>query len=197
MQERLASLQGKLYTHSQKDEGTIVTCTIPNQANEGSQKIKILLADDQPLIRESLKLLLGEEKDFEVTVITTIEDVSYAAEALHSGAEGYILKSIHPKELAATIQLVYGGGTMISQDMAQQLFHHEMKDTAKNPYELTERELDVLQCLMEGLRNKAIAQRLYLSEGTIRNYISSIYLKMQVQGREEAVEKARNEHLIS
>lgn len=108
-----------------------------------------------------------------------------------------MLKSIHPKELAATIRLVYGGGTMISQDMAHQLFHKETGHTENNPYELTERELDVLQCLTEGLRNKAIAQKLHLSEGTIRNYISSIYLKLQVQGREEAVEKARNEHLIS
>ncbi|WP_087434137.1 hybrid sensor histidine kinase/response regulator transcription factor [Paenibacillus apiarius] len=244
MKERLASLQGKLYIHTQKDEGTMVTCTIPNQANEGSQKIKIVLADDQPLIRESLRLLLGEEKDFEVAVagngkqtieqceqerpdiilmdinmpemdgiaatkiikeawpgmrvimITTIEDVSYAVEALRSGAEGYMLKSIHPKELAATIRLVYGGGTMISQDVAQQLFHYETGDSKHNPYELTERELDVLQCLTEGLRNKAIAEKLHLSEGTIRNYISSIYLKLQVQGREEAVEKARNERLI-
>ena len=245
MKERLVSLQGQLYIHTQKDEGMMVTCTIPNQISEGSQKIKILLADDQPLIRESLRLLLGEEKDFEVVVagngkqaleqceqgrpdiilmdinmpemdgiaatkmikeawpgirvimITTIEDVSYAAEALRSGAEGYMLKSIHPKELAATIRLVYGGGTMISQDMAHQLFHKETGHTEDNPYELTERELDVLQCLTEGLRNKAIAQKLHLSEGTIRNYISSIYLKLQVQGREEAVEKARNEHLIS
>ncbi|MEF2966577.1 hybrid sensor histidine kinase/response regulator transcription factor [Paenibacillus sp. M1] len=243
MKERLAPLQGKLYIHSQADSGTMVTCTIPNTSNEGVQKIKILLADDQPLIRESLKLLLGEEKDFEVAVvgdgkqavaqcgeyspdivlmdikmpemdgiaatksikemwpdirvimITTIEDVSLASEALRIGAEGYLLKSIHPKELAATIRLIYGGGTMISRDMAHQLFQYQTGDKAANPYELTERETDVLRCLIEGLRNKEIAQRLHLSEGTVRNYISSIYLKLQVNGREEAVEKARVECL--
>lgn len=244
MKERLASLQGQFYIHSRKNEGTIITCTIPNQANESNQNIHMLLVDDQPLIRESLRLLLGEEQDFQVGVagsgkqaveycrqnrpdiilmdihmpemdgiaatkmiketwpdikvmmITTIEDVSYAAEALSIGAEGYLLKSIHPKELAATIRLVYGGGTMISQDMAHQLFQHQSKITLHNPYELTERELDVLQCLTEGLRNKAIAQKLHLSEGTVRNYISSIYLKLQVQSREEAVEKTRKEYLI-
>lgn len=245
MRERLSALQGKLYIDSQKDEGTMITCTIPNQANEGSQQIKILLADDQPLIRESLRLLLGEEKDFQVRVagtgkqavdlcerdkpdvilmdinmpemdgmtatkmiketwpdiriimITTLEDVSYAAEALSLGAEGYLLKSIHPKELAATIRLIYSGGTMISQDVAHQLFQHQNVNAALNPYDLTERELDVLQGLTEGLRNKAIAQKLHLSEGTIRNYISSIYLKLQVTNRDEAVEKTKNEHLIS
>ncbi|WP_373233537.1 response regulator [Cohnella sp.] len=243
MKERLAPLQGKLYIHSQADAGTMVTCTLPNPSNEGGQKIKILLADDQPLIRESLRLLLGEEQDFEVTVvgdgkqaimqceqdrpdivlmdinmpemdgiaatkainkswpdiriimITTIEDVSLASEALRIGAKGYLLKSIHPKELAATIRLIYGGGTMISQDVAHQLFQHLSGDKAPNPYELTEREIDVLRCLTEGLRNKEIAQKLHLSEGTIRNYISFIYLKLQVNSREEAVEKARVECL--
>ncbi|MGZ7445484.1 response regulator [Paenibacillus sp. TH7-28] len=239
MKERLAPLQGKLYIHSQADAGTMVTCTIPNITNEAEQKIKILLADDQPLIRESLRLLLGEEKDFVIAVvgdgkqaiefceknrpdivlmdihmpemdgiaatksiketwpdiriimITTIEDGSLASEALRIGAEGYLLKSIHPKELAATIRLIYGGGTMISQDVAHQLFQSQTGDKALNPYELTEREIEVLRCLSEGLRNKEIAQRLHLSEGTVRNYISSIYLKLQVNGREEAIEKAR------
>lgn len=244
MKERLSPLQGKLYIHSQADEGTVVTCTIPNSYHESERKIKILLADDQPLVRESLRLLLGEEKDFEVAVvgdgtqavafcekdrpdivlmdihmpemdgitatksikecwpdvriimITTTEDVSFASEALRMGAEGYLLKSIHPKELAATIRLIYGGGTMISQDVAQQLFQYQTGDKAPNPYELTEREMDVLRCLTEGIRNKEIAQKLHLSEGTIRNYISSIYLKLQVNGRDEAVEKARVECLI-
>lgn len=246
MQERLSALQGKLYIHSQAGDGTMVTCTIPNSAPQPGRKIKILLADDQPLIRESLRLLLGEEQDFEIEVagdgkqaveacrksrpdivlmdikmpemdgltaarmlketwpdiriimITTLEDVTLAAEALQSGAEGYLLKSVHPKELAATIRLVYGGGTMISQDVAAQLFQQRNEKgphRQPHPYELTERETDVLRCLTEGLRNKEIAQKLHLSEGTIRNYISSIYLKLQVSSREEATEKARVESL--
>ncbi|MFP4976564.1 response regulator [Paenibacillus sp. CN-4] len=243
MQERLSALQGKLYIHSQAGDGTMVTCTVPNSAPQPGRKIKILLADDQPLIRESLRLLLGEEQDFEIEVagdgkqaveacrksrpdivlmdikmpemdglaaarmlketwpdiriimITTLEDVTLAAEALQSGAEGYLLKSVHPKELAATIRLVYGGGTMISQDVAAQLFQQRSEKETSNPYELTEREADVLRCLTEGLRNKEIAQKLHLSEGTVRNYISSIYLKLQVSSREEAAEKARVESL--
>ncbi|MBN2981070.1 hybrid sensor histidine kinase/response regulator transcription factor [Cohnella algarum] len=243
MKERLAPLQGKLYIHSQADAGTVVTCTIPNSSRESGRKIRILLADDQPLIRESLRLLLGEERDFEVAVagdgkeavahcgsdrpdvvlmdinmpemdgiaatksiketwpdiriimMTTIEDVSLASEALRIGAEGYLLKSIHPKELAATIRLIYGGGTMISQNVAHRLFQYQTGDKAPNPYGLTEQEANVLRCLTEGIRNKEIALRLHLSEGTVRNYISSIYLKLQVDGREQAVEKARVESL--
>lgn len=246
MKERLAPLQGQLYIDSQEDAGTVVTCTVPNSAREGAEKIRLLLVDDQSLIRESLALLLGEEKDFEVSaaengeqaivhcgkerphvvlmdihmpvmdgmdatkhikevwpdirvvMMTTLEDASLASDALKLGAEGYLLKSMHPKELAATIRLIYGGGTMISQDVAQQLFQDLRPNQQKEglPYELTEREADVLRCLKEGLRNKDIAGRLHLSEGTVRNYISSVYLKLQVSGREAAVEKARMERLV-
>ncbi|WP_157771225.1 response regulator transcription factor, partial [Paenibacillus sonchi] len=203
-----------------------------------------LLADDQPLVRESLRLLLGEEKDFRlrtaasgkqaleqcaaeqpdivlmdihmpemdgleatrqlkekwpevrVIIITTFEEITYAAEALRLGAEGYLLKTLHPKELAATIRLIYGGGTMISQEVAQQLFQDQQLEAPLNQYDLTERELEVLQELTEGLRNKQIAQKLHLSEGTVRNYISAIYLKLQVGDRDEAVEKSRKEQLV-
>lgn len=131
-----------------------------------------------------------------VIMITTIEDVSYAATALRIGAEGYILKSVNPKELAATIRLIYGGGTTITQDVAQQLLENQMGTKVENPYQLTERELEILRGLAEGTRNKILAQKLHLSEGTIRNYISTIYSKLQVQGRDEAVEKAKRENLI-
>ncbi|QQZ62525.1 hybrid sensor histidine kinase/response regulator transcription factor [Paenibacillus sonchi] len=244
MKERLAALQGKLYIDSQENDGTLVTCIIPNQTQEGERRIDILLADDQPLVRESLRLLLGEEKDFRlrtaasgkqaleqcaaeqpdivlmdihmpemdgleatrqlkekwpevrVIIITTFEEITYAAEALRLGAEGYLLKTLHPKELAATIRLIYGGGTMISQEVAQQLFQDQQLEAPLNQYDLTERELEVLQELTEGLRNKQIAQKLHLSEGTVRNYISAIYLKLQVGDRDEAVEKSRKEQLV-
>lgn len=245
MLERLHALQGQLYVDSHVEEGTIVTVTLPNQIVQHEAQIKILLVDDLPLVTESLRLLLGEEQDFHITVaesgeqaiefckgdlpdiilmdihmpnmdgicaaekikqawpkvrivmMTTLEDTSYAARALKIGAEGYLLKSTHPKELAATIRLIYSGGTMISQAIAQDLFQHEVDwhtETALKTYGLTERENDILHCLMDGLRNKQIAQKLFLSEGTIRNYISSIYLKLQVSNREEAVTKIHKEN---
>lgn len=145
---------------------------------------------------EATRQLKEKWPEIRVIIITTFEEITYAAEALRLGAEGYLLKALHPKELAATIRLVYGGGTMISQEVAQQLFQDQQLDTSLNPYDLTERELEVLQELTEGLRNKQIAQKLHLSEGTVRNYISAIYLKLQVGDRDEAVEKSRKEQLV-
>ncbi|WP_334073237.1 MULTISPECIES: hybrid sensor histidine kinase/response regulator transcription factor [Paenibacillus] len=243
MKDRLTALQGNLYIHSSEEQGTLVTCTVPNRTNEGTEQIKVLIVDDHLLVRESLRLLLGEEKDMRVRVagdgkqametcerelpdlilmdihmpemdglqttkkvkeawpgvrvimMTTLDEVDVAAESLRLGAEGYLLKSIHPKELAATIRLVYSGGTMISPHVAQQLFQQQTEKSAANPYGLTERELDILQCLTDGKRNKAIAEKLHLSEGTIRNYISAIYLKLQVSDRDTAIAKAKKEQL--
>lgn len=243
LQQRLDQLQGNLYVHSQSDTGTIVACSIPNPAKERDKPLNILLADDQPLIRESLRLLLDEEKDFEVSavadgrqavaacekqrpdlvlmdikmpemdglaatgaiksqwpdvkiiMITTLDDVMHVSEALRLGAEGYVLKSAQPKELAATIRLVASGGIMIAPEVAQQLFQAKADNHTNNPYDLTEREAEVLSSLTQGMRNKEIAQKLHLSEGTVRNYISSIYLKLSVNSRDEAVEKARIERL--
>ncbi|MNC72107.1 Transcriptional regulatory protein DegU [compost metagenome] len=85
---------------------------------------------------------------------------------------------------------------MISQEVAQQLFQDQHLEASLNPYDLTGRELEVLQELTEGLRNKQIAQKLHLSEGTVRNYISAIYLKLQVGDRDAAIEKSRKEQLV-
>jgi len=242
MRDRLSALQGNLYIHSHEEQGTLVTCALPNRTHEGTERIRVLIVDDQLLVLESLRLLLGEEKDMQVRVagdgrqameacerelpdlilmdihmpemdglhatrlvkekwpevrvimMTTLDEVDVAAESLRLGAEGYLLKSVHPKELAATIRLVYSGGTMISPHVAQQLFQ-QPENNDDNPYGLTERERDILQCLTEGHRNKAIAEKLHLSEGTVRNYISSIYLKLQVNDRDAAVAKAKEEQL--
>ncbi|UHA73796.1 helix-turn-helix transcriptional regulator [Paenibacillus sp. 481] len=255
MQERLYSLQGKLYTDSKPNEGTIITCVIPQQTYLNKQEIKILLVDDQPLMRESLGLLLEAERDFNILtahdgptaierceqeqphivlmdvhmpdmdgitaarfikerfpetriiMITSMDNPALAQQAMSIGAEGYLLKSIPAEELAHTVRLVYRGGTIISRDIADQLFKENglteqladrsSRPAGTNPYQLTDRELEILGHLVKGHRYKMIAGKLYLSEGTVRNYISSIYSKLHVRNRSEAVTKAEQEQLLS
>ncbi|KWX87315.1 response regulator receiver protein, partial [Paenibacillus riograndensis] len=159
---------------------------MPNPAQEGERRIDILLADDQPLVRESLRLLLGEEKEFRlrtdasgkqaleqcaaeqpdivlmdihmpemdgleatrqltekwpevrVLIITTFEELTYAAEALRLGAERYLLKTPHPKESDATLRLFYGGETMISQRVPRPPFKYQQLEAPPNSSDLTE-----------------------------------------------------------
>ncbi|WP_442598642.1 response regulator [Neobacillus sp. D3-1R] len=215
--------------------------------------IKVLIVDDQELIRESLSIVLGGETDFEIVgtaengqvamdltkqvspnivlmdihmpilngveataqmksefpdvkviILTTFEELGYVRDALAAGAEGYLLKAIHPKDLAAGIRLVHHGGTLITQEIARQLINQwvnpseQVKEekTNKNNFGLTEREIEVLEELSNGASNREIARKLYLTEGTVKNYISNIYSKLEVTGRHKAVFKAKEEGII-
>ncbi|MBJ9989562.1 response regulator [Paenibacillus sp. S28] len=211
------------------------------------EKIKVLLADDQELILESLQIVLSMEPDLEIVglarngeeaikgceqlmpdmmlmdvnmpvmdgvaatalikermpatkiiMLTSYKEVEYVLAALSHGAEGYLLKAIHPKDLAAGIRVVQAGGTLISQEMASKMIKNMNSTTpAKhNEFGLTAREIEVLHKLAAGLRNQEIAEALFLSEGTVKNYISTIYSKLNVKGRREAARKARDSGMM-
>ncbi|USB33210.1 response regulator transcription factor [Paenibacillus sp. YPG26] len=205
-------------------------------------RIKVLLADDQELILESLHIVLSMEEDLDIVglarngeeaidgceqfqpdivlmdihmpvmggvaaaavikermpavkviMLTSYKEVEYVLSALSHGAEGYLLKAIHPKDLAAGIRVVHAGGTLITQEMAGKMIKsmHGAPAAISNEYGLSTRELEVLHKLASGLRNQDIAEALSLSEGTVKNYISSIYSKLNVSGRREAIRLAR------
>lgn len=205
-------------------------------------KIKVLLADDQELILESLHIVLSMEEDLDIValakngeeaikgceqfqpdlvlmdinmpimdgvaatavikermpaikviMLTSYKEVEYVLTALSHGAEGYLLKAIHPKDLAAGIRVVHAGGTLITQEMASKMIKsmNHAPATISNEYGLSAREMEVLHKLASGLRNQDIAEALFLSEGTVKNYISTIYSKLNVRGRQEAIRKAR------
>ncbi|WP_127529927.1 response regulator transcription factor [Paenibacillus kobensis] len=209
--------------------------------------IKVLIADDQELILESLHIVLSMEEDLvivglakngdeavriceqfqpdivlmdinmpvmdgvaataqikermpevKVIILTSYREVEYVLTALSHGAEGYLLKAIHPKELAAGIRVVHAGGTLITQEMAGKMIKSMNHASApkSNEYGLSGRELEVLHKLASGMRNQDIAEALFLSEGTVKNYISTIYSKLNVKGRREAARKARDSGIM-
>ncbi|MFC5773945.1 response regulator [Ectobacillus antri] len=212
--------------------------------------IKIMLVDDQELIRESLAFVLNTDPELEVValakngqeavelskekkpdiilmdiqmpimdgitatkfikathpeirimILTTFQEIQHVIDALSIGAEGYLLKAMHPKDLIAGIKLVHTGGTLLPNDLAKILVQQIQPSVtqavqAPAPYDLTEREVQVLECLAHGLSNKDTAERLFLSEGTVKNYISSLYHKLDVKNRLQAVNKAKEEDLI-
>jgi DNA-binding NarL/FixJ family response regulator len=146
---------------------------------------------------EATKQIKQRWPHIKVIALTTFQDAAYAANVLNSGAEGYILKAIDPEDLAAGIRLVSRGETLITQDVLRMLFNTETKKLwANNRFGLTERELEVLSCLSYGLSNREIAAKMLLSEGTVKNYISNIYTKLEVDNRALAVKKAVDEGLI-
>ncbi len=168
---------------------------------EQDQPQVILLDLDMPNMDgiSATKIIKQKWPHIRILILTTFQDTEQALEVLRSGADGYLLKSIEPRELAETIRLVHRGGTLINQEMSHKLFDKlemdntgtgVLKPTTTENLGLTTREMEILQLVCKGLRYKSIAAKLYLSDGTVRNYASAVYMKLGVRNREEAVQKA-------
>jgi DNA-binding NarL/FixJ family response regulator len=214
---------------------------------EAAGTIRLLLVDDQQLLRQGLRLILemepglhvvGEAGDglealkayellqpdvvlmdirmpvldgvaatqrlrqrwpgSKVIILTTFDDDTFVFEGLRAGAMGYLLKDVSAQELAQAIRTVHAGGALIEPSIARKvlaefsrLAHPQAAAPAKTddaPLEaLSERELEILRLMAQGLANRQIAERLYLAEGTVKNYVSSIFQKLGVQDRTQAV----------
>lgn len=202
--------------------------------------IKIMLVDDQDILVEGLKLILGKEEDFvicgsanngksayeacrwntpdvvlmdmkmpgvggvdatamikkdfpqiKILVLTTFNDDEYIYEALKHGASGYLLKDTSPSEIAAAIRTVYQGGALIQSEVAVKVLD-KFSELAKGKKEkqtdprtelLTEREIDICRLIAEGKNNQEIAAELFLSEGTVKNHITRILIKLDLRDR--------------
>ncbi len=200
--------------------------------------IKILLADDQTIIREGIKSLLqaheglavvGEagdgaaayeqarallpdvvlmdirmpkmdgveatrliKRDFPGTVIiilTTFDDDEYVIKAMTYGASGYLLKDIGSEKLVEAIKDGLNGSILLPGRIAAKITSHLSQSAAPNvsAEDFTQREMEIIRLLMEGKSNGEIAGKLYLTVGTVKNYISQIYMKLGVNDRANAV----------
>lgn len=154
---------------------------------------------------EATERIKRKHPDVRVIILTTFQEMDIVVGALNAGAEGYILKAIDPADLAGAIRLVHRGETMITQEVARALFARSLsggkepggESAAKETdFGLTDREMQVLHYISDGLANRQIAERMYLSEGTVKNYISSIYSKLNVQNRASAMRKAAEKGLF-
>ncbi|KOY17785.1 response regulator [Paenibacillus xylanivorans] len=215
-----------------------------NELNNSShsvrpQSIRLILADDDSFIRESLKVLLGLDPGISVTatasngrealellesgtpadvvlmdirmpdcdgvegtriiktrfpdvrvlMLTTFDDDEYIIQALQNGASGYLLKNVPPDRIIQGIKTVHNGDMLIHPDIARKLASLLRPAAAPrtnepiDSYGLTRMELAVAEAISEGLSNKEIAAKLFLSEGTVKNYVTDILGKLSLRDR--------------
>jgi DNA-binding NarL/FixJ family response regulator len=204
--------------------------------------IKVLLVDDQSLIRQGLRVLLELEPDLEIVgeaengkiainlvaelqpdvvlmdirmpimdgvaatkaiqtrfpatkilVLTTFDDDEYVKAALQNGAMGYLLKDTPSEELAVAIRAVDKGYSQLSPEIVTKLLT-QFPSTPPNPIptlppnlaELTPREKEVLRLIATGASNREIAQKLYISEGTVKNHVTNILGRLELRDRTQA-----------
>ncbi len=227
-------------------------------------KIRVLVADDQEIIREGLTFILNKTEDIEVVataengqdavaqarqyrpdvalmdikmpgidgiaathiittelpetrviILTTYDTDDLVYEGIRAGAQAYLLKGAKTARLADAIRGVHAGEALLDPALALRVMDEFRRISASNPaalrdaldvaqqnesaleaQRLSPREMEVLALLAQGLNNKDIAATLYLTEGTIRNYISSIMSKLHANDRTQVVIKAAQKRLI-
>jgi DNA-binding NarL/FixJ family response regulator len=139
--------------------------------------------------------LVAEQPDLAVLILTMHEDEQSLFAAMRAGARGYLLKGSDRNELTAAIQAVARGEAIYGPGVAQRIidfFVAPRGDFARRAFpELTARERDVLDLLAGGSTNRQIATRLDIAEKTVRNHLSAVFLKLQVNDRTAAALKAR------
>ncbi len=127
--------------------------------------------------------------DTKILILTTFTDSEYIQTAIQNGASGYLLKDSSPELIYDGIKAAVSGNMVINPDLAQNIFQNnqpkEKTDVSEimEKYDLSQKELELIRLVAEGLSNKEIAHKQHLSEGTIKNYISNIFLKLFVSDR--------------
>lgn len=144
----------------------------------------------------SIKQIKAAYPHIIILILTTFVEDDYIVEGLANGASGYILKDIDGDKLTASIrdaatgQFVLQG--VIASKLAQRLMRQQLdaarsNEAIKPRAKLTEREEEVARLIVQGLSNREIAEELQISDGTVRNYVSTLYAKLEVSTRAEAI----------
>lgn len=146
---------------------------------------------------ECVEALRMEIPNLKILMLTNYSDDERIFESLRAGAVGYLLKNSSIEKLSELIKEAYHGGAPMSGEVAQKVlaYFQSQKKNVKYTAELSERESEVLRALTEGLSNKEISAKLFISLPTVRFHLKNIYAKLHVTSRTEAVIKAMQEKL--
>jgi DNA-binding NarL/FixJ family response regulator len=181
--------------------GTDPELRVVGAANDGAEAIELIPSCQPDLILMDLKMpimngvqatrqIRQQYPKIEVLVLTTYDADEWVLDAIRAGARGYLLKDTPRDRLLIAIKEAAAGKTPVDPNVAGKLFAHVTQQTTAPDTtiasQLSEREKEVLSLLAKGLTNAEIAARIYLSEGTVRNYVSSIFEKLGVEDRTQA-----------
>ncbi len=146
---------------------------------------------------EAIREIREKDAEARVLMLTIHQDREYLFKALELGAMGYVLKDAESRVLVEAIRTIHSGQTYIHSSMARELITEfkRIKSGDDNPNQLSDRERDVLKLLAKGLVNREIANQLFISEKTVKNHISNIFRKLDVQDRTQAAVYALKHHL--
>lgn len=182
-------------------------------AHDGQEALDLIAKAQPDLVLMDLKMPIMngitatrkiKEKiaEIKVLILTTYDDDEWLFDALRAGADGYLLKDTPPAELLKAIRGTVAGKAYIDPTVTQKVIEQvsdprSIHTTKKTTYNLSTREQEILTLISQGLSNSDIADRLYLSEGTIRNYTSNLFQKLGVSDRTQAAVVAIKHGLVN
>ena len=151
---------------------------------------------------EATEVVKNKYPQIKIIMLTVFDNDENIFKSIKAGADGYLLKEVNPEELHNAILETLKGGAIMTPSIALKtlkLFRNpELFEDIPNQeeYNLTTREIEVLEQLSKGLKYNSIAENLFLSVGTIRKHVENIYNKLQVHNKLEAIQKAKSNKLI-
>ncbi len=145
---------------------------------------------------EATRRIRTQFPNIQVIVFTSFQEQNMVQQALQAGAIGYLLKDASPQEIVTAVRTAATGKRTLSPDIVDVLIHTITQPSAVKIYDLSERELEVLMHMVEGLTNPEIATKLMVSVNTVRHHVRGILMKLDVTNRTAAVKLAIEEQLV-
>ncbi|ACZ86270.1 transcriptional regulatory protein DegU [Streptosporangium roseum] len=176
---------------------------VVGEAGDGEEAIALVLSLNPDVVVmdlvmpgvtgiEATRTLIDRRPDLGVLVLTMSEDDASVFAALRAGARGYVLKGADGNDFIAAVRAVARGEAVYGPAVARRIRRFLTTGPESGPFpELTQREREILDLLASGKSNAEIARRLFLSQKTVKNHLTSIFAKLQVADRTQAVVRAR------
>jgi DNA-binding NarL/FixJ family response regulator len=174
---------------------------VVGQAQDGAEAVEMVKRAQPDLVLMDLKMpgmngieatrqIRGQYPQVKVLVLTTYDDDEWVFDAIRAGASGYLLKDTPREEVIKAVKGTAAGKSFVDPAVAGKLLNQvagkQTQPATLLTDKLTEREADVLRLIARGFTNADIAERLHLSEGTVRNHVSAIFAKLEVADRTQA-----------
>ena len=175
--------------------GAFANCENVLQNIEETRPDVILMDIEMPVVSgiEAVKMVKEKFPHVKILMETIFEEDDKIFQSICNGAEGYVLKNTPPEEILNSIREIYEGGAPMTPAVAMKvlrMFKSGLGSGNGDSFNLSAREKEVLKCLVEGMSYKMIADHCFISIETVRGHIKSIYEKLHVHSKSEAVAKA-------